>query len=291
MQQPPAPATPQQPIAANQFIPHINPLHFHRVVNLLEIFFCSRNYIETHTQNRLSILAACEDPHTIRTFEYAGETWPLPRTGQMWLEHDLLTNKEHIAGLYTLSTSYRAEPNPVPGRHCLIFPMFEFEGYGNFDQLLQLVEDLLIYLGFTEPWYDAYDIIAPAPQLVTAEVEADLNGNEPLIPYVVTNFPPRSHPFWNMRRFADNTAAKADVILAGMETIGCAERSCNVEEMRRNFNTIENGEYAKRLYYHFGSPRVNAELEEFLAHNFVPRFGGGIGITRLISAMQKANLL
>ncbi len=42
--------------------------------------------IENMTQSRLSILAACEDPTTISTYNYAGEVWPLPQTGQMWLE-------------------------------------------------------------------------------------------------------------------------------------------------------------------------------------------------------------
>ena len=36
---------------------------------------------------------------------------------------------------------------------------------------------------------------------------------------------------------------------------------------------------------------VLAELDEFLQHDFVPRFGGGIGVTRMISAMKKAELM
>ena len=34
-----------------------------------------------------------------------------------------------------------------------------------------------------------------------------------------------------------------------------------------------------------------AELDEFLSHDFIPRYGGGIGITRMISAMKRAGLL
>ena len=37
--------------------------------------------------------------------------------------------------------------------------------------------------------------------------------------------------------------------------------------------------------------RVLKELDEFLAHDFMPRFGGGIGVTRMISGMKKAGLL
>ena len=56
--------------------------------------------------------------------------------------------------------------------------------------------------------------------------------------------------------------------------------------MRDTFHTITDGEYAKLLYDLFGKDRVEAELEEFLKLDFFPRVGGGIGMTRLISAMS-----
>jgi hypothetical protein len=37
----------------------------------------------------------------------------------------------------------------------------------------------------------------------------------------------------------------------------------------------------------FGKERVQAELEEFLQHDFFQRVGGGIGLTRMIAAMDK----
>jgi len=45
------------------------------------------------------------------------------------------------------------------------------------------------------------------------------------------------------------------------------------------------------LFNLFGKERVEEDLNEFLAHDFIPRFGGGIGVTRMISAMKRANLL
>ena len=61
--------------------------------------------------------------------------------------------------------------------------------------------------------------------------------------------------------------------------------------MREQFHTISNGEYATLLYDLFGEERVEKELEEFLGHDFKPRFGGGIGITRLIAGLKKAGLM
>ena len=125
----------------------INPRKFSGCVNKMRQFFLQKNFVEVHTQNMRSILAACEDPTTISTYQYAGKVWPLPQTGQMWLEHVLLENP-HYEGAFCLSTSYRNEPNPVPGRHDLMFPMFEFESHGNVDDLQNMQIELLDHLGF-----------------------------------------------------------------------------------------------------------------------------------------------
>ena len=63
----------------------INPKKYTDIAAALRSFFLNKDFLEVHTQNRLSILAACEDPTTVATYDYAGEIWPLPQTGQMWL--------------------------------------------------------------------------------------------------------------------------------------------------------------------------------------------------------------
>ena len=169
----------------------INSHSFSKIVNKLRSFFLKRGFIESHTQNRMSILAACEDPSTISTYNYDRYKWPLPQTGQMWLlEHELLQQPKE-KGFFCVSTSYRNEPNPVLGRHELIFP------------------------------------------------------------------------------------------------IGSAERSCDKDEMRHQFNTISDGQYADILFNQFGKERVEKELDKFLAYDFFLRSGGGIEMTRLMSAMDK----
>ena len=42
---------------------------YHEVVQKLREFFLSKNYVEVPTQSRLSILAACENPFSISTYE------------------------------------------------------------------------------------------------------------------------------------------------------------------------------------------------------------------------------
>jgi hypothetical protein len=59
--------------------------------------------------------------------------------------------------------------------------------------------------------------------------------------------------------------------------------------MREMFHTISDGMYANLLFKLFGKERVEKELDEFLSFDFFPRFGGGIGVTRMISALDKLN--
>ena len=268
----------------------ISPDKFTKTVGLLRSFFLDKGFLEVHTQNRLSILAACEDPFNVATYNYAGQVWPLPQTGQMWLEHELLSSPSS-KGFFCVSTSYRQEPNAIPGRHDIIFPMFEFEMPGSVDDLKAMEYELCEYLGFgniTEKtyaeWQQHFGLSADTEMEAEHEIAMEKEFGQTLI----TNFPELTSPFWNMARNDDgNTAKKMDVILGGMETIGSAERSCDVDMMRDTFHSITDGAYSKLLFELFGKDRVEAELEKFLEFDFFQRVGGGIGVTRMIPALEK----
>ena len=139
----------------------------------MRTFFLAKGFIEVPTQSRLSILAACENPHSIATFNYQGEVWPLPQTGQMWLEYELLKNPTW-PGVFCISTSYRQEANPIPGRHDLIFPMFEFESKGGIIELERLESELLLYLGFERPVFVDYDRLSNEYGTKILEAEHEL---------------------------------------------------------------------------------------------------------------------
>ena len=261
---------------------------YNELVQKMRSFFVQRGFKEVPTQSRLSILAACENPHSVKTFEYGGLIWPLPQTGQMWLEHELLKNPDW-EGVFCISTSYREEKNPIPGRHELIFPMFEFESKGGMKELIKLEGDLLTYLGFgnemIEVTYD--DVCEEYGGVPILEDEHETRMWKEKGPVVsLQYFPLRTNPFWNMKHNIGGIFNKVDVILYGQETIGSAERSCDVEKMREMFYTIEGGGYSAKLFELFGKERVEAELEEFLKFDFFPRFGGGIGMTRMARAYE-----
>lgn len=273
----------------------VDPHEFDSVSTKLRSFFKSRGMVEVPVQHRLSILAACEDPSTISTFEYTGEIYPLPQTGQMWLEYELLTGKTNPNGYFCYSTSYRQEVNPKPGRHNLVFPMIEFEIPTDIDGLETFERDLLQHLGYGDASsFASGNYVDVCEQFGVQSLEHeheerlyDLHG--PV--FFLKNFPTHTSPFWNMKLKTSDVASKIDVIMNGIETIGSAERSCNADEMKYMFYNISDGMYAKTLFSKFGKQRVEQELNEFLSYDFRTRSGGGIGVTRLIKSMRTQQLL
>jgi len=272
----------------------VNSCEFSKAVEQLRQFFLAKGFVEVHTQNRLSILAACEDPFNVSTFNYTGNVWPLPQTGQMWLEYELLKNPE-TPGYFCVSTSYRNEPNPVEGRHNLIFPMFEFEMKGGMECLIELEKELLVHLGYDASKFMRGTYSDVANQYGVRELEHEHETalyTERTPTYFLTDFPEYTSPFWNMKRNADGKSArKVDVIMSGQETIGSAERETNKEVMLNRFQTIMNGAYQDKMFHLFGEKRTMLEMNDFLQFDFFPRSGGGIGMTRLMRSMKLEGLL
>lgn len=268
-----------------------NTLQYNAMVRALRAFFQEKKgFIEVPAQSRLSILAACEQPETITQFTLNNIIYPLPQTGQMWLEYELLQNPQW-PGVYCITTSYRDEPNPIEGRHWRIFPMFEFESHGGFADLKQLEEELLLHLGFEFPVPISYEDVCHKYETSFIEHEHEQTLAKEISNVIsLEKFPARTHPFWNMKYLGNGLYNKIDVLLHGMETIGSAERSTDKESMKEYFFSMIGGRYSKLLFDKFGKERVIKELDEFLAHDMFPRFGAGIGLHRLARAMELSGL-
>lgn len=268
---------------------------YNTVVKKLRDFFLNRKFIEVSTQNRLSILAACEDPFNVETFKYGNTVWPLPQTGQMWLEYELLKNgtDKDVEGYFCLTTSYRNEKDPQEGRHDLIFPLFEFEMKGGIDKLIEMESELLQHLGYDIKLIkqEKYESIANRFSVDELENKHEMQLYSESPTFFITHFPEHTSPFWNMKRNTEGTANKVDVILSGHETFGSAERETDKEKMRECFNTIMEGRYKNKLYELFGEERTEKELKDYLEFDFFERCGGGIGVTRLMRSMKKEQLL
>lgn len=265
---------------------------YHELIQKMRNFFLMKGFTEIPDGIRLAILAACENPHSIMTYNITNEkgesvTYPLQQTNQMVLEEVLLENPE-LEGVFCVTTSYRDEKNPIPSRHKKVFKMVEFEMKGNMKDLVKFQSELLEYLGFDKPIEVNYEDVCEeygGVSILEDEHESRMwkeKGNV----VSLQNFPIRTNPFWNMLGQGNGLFNKVDVILYGQETFGSAERSCNVSEMREMFYTIEDGKYSEKLFELFGKERVEEEIEEFLKHDFIPRVGCGIGFSRLLRAYK-----
>jgi hypothetical protein len=156
------------------------------------------------------------------------------------------------------------------------------------EDLVSLELELLQFLGFDSPIEVNYEDVCEeyGGVLILEDEHESRMWKEKSEIISLQNFPIRTNPFWNMKHNSDNIFNKVDVIMFGQETIGSAERSCDVEKMREMFYTIEGGGYSDKLFELFGKNRVEKELEEFLTLEFFPRFGAGIGLTRLARAYE-----
>lgn len=281
---------------ATRFVDLISPRDFDAAARLLRAFFRDEmGFIESSPQHRmrapLGNMAACENPGSIMPVLFRGKKVPLPQTGQMWLEYDLLKDPT-LPGLFCQTTSYRNEQDPQVGRHNLVFPMFEFETHGDIDRLRDLLRALIRFLG----------IVPPGEEILEVDYESaarwlgvkEIGDNEEKIicekygPVILlSRFPEYTNPFPNMRRGADGKSEKIDVLMP-IETIGSAERSCDPHDIWLRFHTVTNGEYAQALFEWFGEKEILAELRYYLSLPLFPRCGGGIGMTRLIRTLKLA---
>lgn len=211
----------------------------------------------------------------------------------MWLEYEILTKPHLSTGVFCRTTSYREEKNPIQGRHMVCFPLFEFETLGTFTDLLTLLTELLTFLGYTKIVNLEYQNVADQYSVQHLEHEHEQRMYQEYgSACFLQHFPTYTNPFWNMQFNSDSTVAnKVDVILSGMETIGCAERSCDNEQMSNMFYSICNGEYHKLIFSKFSKERTEAELTAFLNLPKMPRIGAGLGVTRLISSLLKEGLM
>lgn len=268
-----------------------NTIQYHTMIRALREFFQEKKgFIEVPAQSRLSILAACENPKSITQYTLNNYVWPLPQTGQMWLEYELLTNPSW-KGCYCITTSYRDEQTIIEGRHQRIFPMFEFESHGSFADLKKLEEELLVHLGFEVPTSIDYEETCKKFETLTIEDEHERILYKELGASIsLEKFPSRTHPFWNMKYGGNGIFNKIDILLHGMETIGSAERETDKQIMREQFLAISDGQYSQLLFNKFGKERVMREMDEYLALDMFPRFGAGIGLTRLARAFEMSGL-
>ena len=275
----------------------------------------------------------CEDPANVmiskRKLNGGGEeSFPLPQTGQMQLEREMqhfiekgfgsLFQGKTLMGFFALNFSYRNEDQEEPlespkngdlslPRYRRQFPMFEVELATDFEGLIKFITGFLKHLGFPVHLAKRGKWVETARRLkvkdIDREAERRLGEETPI--FFLTHFPLESvdefnttEPFWNMKRDPNDPrlALKVDVIIK-QEVFGCAERSCDRDDMKKRFLAQHNGTYHQLLFKiagdgdpKMGEKKVMDELEDYWKRPFIIRSGFGVGWTRLTRAMRDLNL-
>ena len=282
----------------------VNPNDFKKCIYKMRNFFKSKGFIDLTPTHCTKNIISCYQDHKHKTI------WPLSKC-----EHTLLLNpdKEGYFGI----TNYNSKT--------CSYMMFEFEGKGNINNLINIEKELMEYIGFEKNIIDnrnfttnisnVYDLHTKNQMLskaLTVEYKDYHNGDynkiikalnvknigkkeEKLIQkkygdiFLLKNIPRYESQFWNTN-FENNIAKHVDVIVHGQKTIYSCERSCDIEQMYETFNTILNGQYADTLHNMYGDDIEN-ELHNYFSNIFFNRYGGNIDIIGMTRGMTISNLL
>lgn len=264
------------------------------ILETKEILDCLDNYLTSSYSKSKNEQYQCD--------QYKLQMKRIARTHKNPLAHTLYENMHSDnsklltpyipRGYYCESTSTRDEKKAGDGRRYNTFAMSEFEMFGSYDHLRSFLHKFMAHIGFENVKYIDYEEACDYLNVSLIEDQEEKKLCEDIAPVVLLGkFPKRTDPYWNMKHSGEKDIYnKIDVLIHGVETIGSAERSCDVEQMKQDFYNQDQGKYCDRMFKMFGRERVETELDIFLSHEFVPRYGGGVGLQRLIEGMKKEGI-
>ncbi|MCD6398413.1 MAG: hypothetical protein J7L08_00645 [Candidatus Aenigmarchaeota archaeon] len=267
-------------------------------------FFEKNKYTEVVVPHLTRATGSCENMNTLFEVDYFGKRAFLSQTGQLYLESLIPELKK----VWCIGPSFRAEPK-ADSRHLTEFPLIELEFNGNFNELLDGIEKLIMSM-IKEILHDngikivdkkrLSKINAPFKRITYSEAIEELKefgmkwgddlknihekylvkkfGNQPLF---ITHFPIEMK-FFNMKRNESNPniVNSADLILPmGGEAVGAAEREFKYEDVMKR---LKKSQMFRQLL------KLGGGIEDFKWYlNFlkemgnVPHAGCGIGLNRV----------
>lgn len=260
---------------------------YSNLINMIRKFFNKQNFIEVHTQNKLSLLSACNEYKLMCTFNYGGYVWPLPQSSITLLYYDLL-KYSHLPGIYTICTSYKNDPNYTKMMAENIFeadivsPLFEFITFGTYNDIYKTIIDLLEDLGFNNSKYKiikygdvakrrGVTIISPSDELNIGSTNADI--------VFLENIPILK---WGMKQ-------TSKVIVNKLEILSFSEHIKEPRDIIESFLTVDNGQLSDFLYSQFSKERIDDELYKFAKLKPKNVVSCSINITNLSAILDKLN--
>jgi len=270
-------------------------------------YFDKQGFSEIVVPHMTKATGACENIATMFQIDYFGPKRYLSQTAQLYLE--VLT--PFLNKVWCIGPSFRAEPL-ADERHLTEFTLVELEFAGNFEQLLQHVENVVCSmvdcslresvaeLTFLNADTDRLRAVRRPFQRLTytkaVEMLSDvhvnwgddlksnhekllvsLNGNQPLF---ITHFP-KAIKFFNMKENEENPAIvnSADLLLPSSgEAVGAAEREYRQEKLRER---LQNSSMYRQLVERGGSLQDFGWYLEFYENHGIKHSGCGIGLNRI----------
>jgi hypothetical protein len=257
------------------------------IINTLRNFFNKQNFVEIYTQNKLTLLSACNEYKLMCTFNYGGYVWPLPQSSVILMYYDLLINPE-LPGIYTLCTSYKNDQNYTKSmsdnflQADIVSPLFECITFGNYVDMYNTIIDLLTELGFNNSKYKfiKYADVAKKKgvKIVSYNDELGISTDADIVflEYIPTLK-------WGMKQ-------TSKVIVNKLEILSFSEHMKEPRDIIESFLTVDNGQLSEFLYSQFSKERIEDELYKFTDLKPKNVVSCSINITNLSTAMNKLNM-
>lgn len=235
-------------------------------------FFRERKFTEVpelvHT-----ITSSCEyDPNDMITCKKNGMIHGLPQSNLKWVQH-LLHKFNHGGGVFMMGTSYNKTS---------ITPIIDFAAYGTFEDLLELLTDFCIHMGF-----DKSDIIYHNPMDINILKDSECLRFRDKKCMITTGLDKMYNTYFWSYKLVDKQYKIASVLINGQQVILGGERRISVSDMIYDVYTLDNGDYIDTLYQLFTKKRVDDELMKYSNVKLVIRFGATINLQRLFDTINE----
>jgi hypothetical protein len=235
-------------------------------------FFRDRKFIEVPEMVH-TITGSCEyDPTKLVICKKNGMIQGLPQSNLKWIQHLLHRFNHGGGGVFMLGTSYNKTN---------ISPILDFAAYGTFEDLIELLTEFCVYMGF-----DKKDILFHNPMDINILKESECLKFKDKKCMITTGLDKLYNKYFWSYKLVDKQYKIASVILNGESVILGGERHANVSKMMYDVYTLDNGDYIDMLYQLFSKKRVDDELLKYTNIKLVLRFGATINLERLFEKIQ-----
>lgn len=200
--------------------------------------------------------------------------WPIPQTQIPRLQEELLTRNGRPKIFSVMPEEGRIEFVQRGGSNVL----FEFATTFA-DRFFGKIPERLTYDGI---------VASLAASVIDEKVAREIGRQLPHC--LITNFPERAGPSWNVKRLGDGATGgffrQVDLCVHGLSVMSSFEFSCNPEEMKQSLERTHGKKFAKVMREKFGAT-FDTQLKRFLRLKFQPHCGGNIDLARFAQAKQE----